>query len=44
VLIANYRALVPVYLVVAMLYCLVNYTISRASQRLGRPRRSDACA
>ncbi|WHZ13071.1 MAG: ABC transporter, permease protein (cluster 3, basic aa/glutamine/opines) [Burkholderiaceae bacterium] len=37
VLIANYHALVPVYLVVAMLYCLVNYAISRASKRLGRP-------
>lgn len=37
VLIANYQALVPVYLVVAVLYCLVNYTISKASQRLGRP-------
>jgi len=37
VLIANYNALVPVYLVVALLYCLVNYTISKASQRLGRP-------
>ena len=37
VLIANYHALVPVYLVVAVLYCLVNYAISRASQRLGRP-------
>lgn len=37
VLIANYRALVPVYLVVAVLYCLVNYGISRASRRLGRP-------
>lgn len=37
VLIANYHALVPVYLVVAALYCLVNYTISRASKRLGRP-------
>jgi glutamate transport system permease protein len=36
VLIANYRSLVPVYLVVAVLYCLVNYAISRASQRLGR--------
>ena len=36
VLIANYQALVPVYLVVAVLYCLVNYAISRASQRLGR--------
>ena len=38
VLIANYQALVPVYLVVAVLYCLVNYAISRVSQRLGRPR------
>ena len=38
VLIANYQALVPVYLVVAALYCLVNYAISRASKRLGGPR------
>ncbi|WP_225783564.1 amino acid ABC transporter permease [Xenophilus sp. Marseille-Q4582] len=38
VLIANYHSLVPVYLVVAVLYCLVNYAISRASRRLGRPR------
>ena len=37
VLIANYQALVPVYLVVALLYCLVNYAISRASKRLGGP-------
>ena len=37
VLIANYHALVPVYLVVAVLYCLVNYAISRASKQLGRP-------
>jgi glutamate transport system permease protein len=37
VLIANYHALVPVYLVVAVLYCLVNYFISRMSRRLGRP-------
>ena len=37
VLIANYHALVPVYLVVALLYCLVNYAISSASKRLGRP-------
>ncbi|EGI76554.1 amino acid ABC transporter permease [Hylemonella gracilis] len=37
VLIANYHSLVPVYLVVALLYCLVNYAISWASQRLGRP-------
>lgn len=38
VLIANYRSLVPVYLVVAVLYCAVNYAISRASRRLARPR------
>jgi glutamate transport system permease protein len=37
VLIANYHALVPVYLVVALLYCLVNYAISTASKRLGAP-------
>ena len=37
VLIANYHALVPVYLVVALLYCLVNYAISSASKRLGQP-------
>ena len=38
VLIANYNSLVPVYLVVAALYCLVNYAISRASKRLGQPK------
>ena len=38
VLIPNYNSLVPVYLVVAALYCLVNYAISRASKRLGRPK------
>ena len=38
VLIANYRSLVPVYLAVAVLYCGVNYAISRASRRLGAPR------
>ena len=37
VLIANYQSLVPVYLVVAAIYCLVNYGLSRASRRLGRP-------
>ena len=34
--IANYRSLVPVYLAIGVLYCLVNYAISRASRRLGR--------
>jgi His/Glu/Gln/Arg/opine family amino acid ABC transporter permease subunit len=38
VLVANYHSLVPVYLVVAVLYCLVNYAISRASRRLARPK------
>lgn len=38
VLIANYNSLVPVYLVVALLYCLVNYAISRASKRLALPK------
>lgn len=37
VLVANHNTLVPVYLVVALLYCAVNYAISCASQRLGRP-------
>ena len=37
VLIANYQSLVPVYLVVAALYCAVNYAISMASKRLARP-------
>ena len=37
VLIANYSALVPVYLVVALLYCAVNYAISAASKRLRGP-------
>ena len=36
VLIANYRSLVPVYLAIAVLYCAVNYAISRASRRLGQ--------
>jgi His/Glu/Gln/Arg/opine family amino acid ABC transporter permease subunit len=36
VLIANYHSLVPVYAVVAVIYCLVNYTISRASKQLAR--------
>ena len=38
VLIANYHSLVPVYLVAAALYCLVNYAISSASKRLARPK------
>ena len=37
VLVANYHSLVPVYLVVAALYCLVNCAISAASKRLSKP-------
>ena len=37
VLVANYHSLVPVYLVVAALYCLVNYAISATSKRLNKP-------
>lgn len=37
VLIANYHSLVPVYLVVAALYCLVNWAISSQSKRFGKP-------
>jgi glutamate transport system permease protein len=37
VLVSNYRSLVPVYLAVAALYCAVNYGISKASRRMGRP-------
>jgi glutamate transport system permease protein len=40
VLVANYNSLVPVYAVVALLYCAVNYVISRASKRLARGRPS----
>jgi glutamate transport system permease protein len=36
VLVANYNSLVPVYLLVAVIYCLVNYGLSKASQRLAR--------
>jgi glutamate transport system permease protein len=32
VLIANYNSLVPVYLIVGALYCLINYSISKASR------------
>jgi glutamate transport system permease protein len=39
VLISNYHSLVPVYLVVAVMYCVVNYAISSASRRLGRRAR-----
>ena len=41
VLIANYQSLVPVYLVVAVLYCLLNYGISQLSQRVARAMQRD---
>ena len=40
VLIANYNSLVPVYLMVAVIYCLINFAISRASRALGQRRQS----
>ena len=42
VLIANYQSLVPVYLVVAVLYCLLNYAISAFSQRVARAMQRQA--
>jgi len=39
VLIANYNSLVPVYLMVAVIYCLINYAISKASRRLAERRK-----
>lgn len=35
VLIANYDSLVPVYLIVGIIYCLINYAISKLSRSLG---------
>ena len=34
ILVANYNSLVPVYLVVAVIYCVINYALSRASRAL----------
>lgn len=42
VLIANYNSLVPVYLIVAAIYCLINYSLSRASQALARRMQAPA--
>lgn len=38
VLIANYNSLVPVYLIVALIYCLINYAISKVSRGLASSR------
>ena len=41
VLVANYDSLVPVYLMVAVIYCLINYGVSRAARSLtGGPGKS----
>jgi ABC-type amino acid transport system permease subunit len=40
VLIANYNSLVPVYLMVAVIYCLINFAISRVSLVLAQRRRA----
>ncbi|HTX74074.1 MAG TPA: amino acid ABC transporter permease [Rectinemataceae bacterium] len=34
ILVANYNSLVPVYLIVAVLYCVLNYMLSKASRTL----------
>lgn len=40
ILVANYNSLVPVYLIVAVIYCLINYALSRASQGLNNRLRA----
>ena len=42
VLVANYNSLVPVYLVVAVIYCGLNYALSKASRALNRRLREPA--
>jgi len=41
VLVANYNSLVPVYLIVAVIYCVLNYSLSKTSRalhdRMGAP-------
>lgn len=36
VLVANYNSLVPVYLIVAVIYCVINYALSKASRAVDR--------
>ena len=38
VLIANYDSLVPVYLIIAATYCLINYSLSKASRAMATGR------
>lgn len=42
VLIANYNSLVPVYLTVAAIYCLINFGLSKASQAVAKRLRKPA--
>jgi len=35
VMVANYDSLVPVYLIVGLIYCLINYAITRLARNLG---------
>lgn len=44
VLVANYNSLVPVYLIVAVIYCLLNYTLSKASRAVNDRLRAPAPA
>jgi glutamate transport system permease protein len=40
ILVANYNSLVPVYLIVAVIYCVINYALSKASQGLNNRLRA----
>lgn len=42
ILVANYNSLVPVYLIVAVIYCGINYALSKASQGLSNRLRAPA--
>jgi len=42
ILVANYNSLVPVYLIVAVIYCVVNYVLSKASRSLNDRMRAPA--
>ena len=45
ILVANYNSLVPVYLIVAVIYCALNYSLSKASRALNsRMRGSESFA
>ncbi len=42
VLVANYSSLVPVYLIVAIIYCAINYALSKASRAVNNRLRAPA--